>query len=285
LNRRVIIGIHGLGNKPKRRLLEDWWMASIAEGLARHGGGRKLRVRFELVYWADLMHPKPLEGAEISEPYMPAEGDGPLPRSAVNMRRVVTIRVREGLMNALGLASKVALGKNWIDEALKARMPDLHLYRTDEELRQAVQSRLIRRLRSARRWRRKVMLIAHSMGSLVAHDVLSEADCTVEDLEIEHFVTVGSPLGLEELKTVVQGPLRVPECVARWTNFSDPKDPVSSWDASIANDYKPNSRGVTVADRLVVNGYKNPEGRLNPHKIYGYLRTPEVSEAIAGFVR
>jgi len=285
LNRRVIIGIHGLGNKPKRRLLEDWWMASIAEGLARHGGGRKLKVRFELVYWADLLHPRPLEHAEITEPYVPAEGDGPLPRHAVTMRRVAVSRVREGVMKALGLASKVALGKDLIDDTLKAKMPDLHFYRTDETLHKAVQARLIRRLRSARHWRRKVIHIAHSMGSIVAYDVLKDADSTCKGLEIERFITVGSPLGLAELKTVVEAPQRVPECVARWTNFSDPKDPVSSWDASIANDYKPNSRGVTVSDRLVVNGYENSEGEPNPHKIYGYLRTPEISEAIVGFVR
>ena len=285
MSRRVIIGIHGLGNKPKRKVLEDWWMASIAEGLVRHGAGRKLKVRFELVYWADLAYEQPLRTADVSEPYVPAEGEGPLARADVTMRKVVASRAREGLLKALGLAAKVPLGKDFIEEALKLRMPDLHYYRADEALREAVQARLIRRLRSARRWRRKVMLIAHSMGSIVAYDVLKVADRDLKGLDVERFVTVGSPLGMAELKTVVEGPLRVPECVARWTNFSDPKDPVSSWDASIASDYKPNSRGVTVSDRLVVNGYENPEGRANPHKIFGYLRTPEISEVIAGFVR
>ncbi len=285
LNRRVIIGIHGLGNKPKRKVLEDWWMASIAEGLERHGGGRKLKVRFELVYWADILHPEPLRPTEMAEPYVAAGGEGPLPRATVSMRKVAASRMREGLLKCLGLACKVPLGETFVHDKLKTKMPDLHLYRTDEDLRRAVQARLLKRLRSARRWRRKVMLIAHSMGSIVAYDVLRDAQVTVKGLDIERFVTVGSPLGLAELRTVVQGPLGVPECVARWTNFSDPKDPVSSWDASIAGDYKPNSRGVTVSDRLVVNGYVSPAGKANPHKIYGYLRTPEISDSIAGFVR
>ena len=104
-------------------------------------------------------------------------------------------------------------------------------------------------------------------------------------LQISHFVTVGSPLGLADLKTVFEGPRQVPECVARWSNYSDPKDPVASWDTCLGDNYLPNSRGVTVSDHLVVNGYVNPAGKSNPHKIFGYLRTPEMSELIAGFLR
>ena len=29
---KVIIGIHGLGNKPQKNLLEEWWKAAINEG-------------------------------------------------------------------------------------------------------------------------------------------------------------------------------------------------------------------------------------------------------------
>jgi len=77
-------------------------------------------------------------------------------------------------------------------------MPDLHSYREDESLRQAVQERLIERLRAARRWRRQVMLIAHSMGSIIAYDVLREAGQTLPRLRLAHLVTLGSPLGLGE---------------------------------------------------------------------------------------
>ena len=29
---KVIIGIHGLANKPTEKLLKDWWKSSIKEG-------------------------------------------------------------------------------------------------------------------------------------------------------------------------------------------------------------------------------------------------------------
>jgi hypothetical protein len=285
LTRTIIIGIHGLNNKPAADILEGWWEAAIIEGLSRHAAGQKSKVHFRLVYWADLMYPKPLEVESMTDPYTVAEGSGPLPRAGLSVRMVTSARLRGSLARALETVSRVRLGQRVVSGTVEAKMPDLHLYNRDEHLREAVQARLIKRLRSGRRWRRKIMLIAHSMGSIVAYDVLRDAGRNLKGLEIEHFVTMGSPLGLADLKTVFEGPRLVPECVARWTNYSDPKDPVSSWDISLCDNYQPNSRGVTVSDQLVVNSYVSPSGKPNAHKIYGYLRTPELSELIAGFVR
>jgi len=284
LSRAIIIGVHGLDNKPRPDLLEDWWKAAISEGLARHGGGRKTKIRFRMAYWADLMYPEPLDPATMAEPYLAARGSGPLPRVGLSVRKVTSTRLRGSLGKLLEKASKVRLGERVVRGTVESKMPDLYFYNNDERLRTAVQDRVVKQLRYARRWRYKVMLIAHSMGSIVAYDVLRDAAAALKGLEISHFVTLGSPLGLAELRTVFAGPRYVPECVMQWSNFSDPKDPVSSWDASLSNNYRANSHGVTVSDNLVVNGYVNPAGKPNPHKIYGYLRTPELSELIAGFL-
>jgi hypothetical protein len=284
LSRTVIIGIHGLNNKPTADILEEWWKTSILEGLSRHAAGQKYKLHFELVYWADLMYGGPLDVAGLVDPYTPAEGIGPLPRVGLSVRKVTSARLRGSVGKALEKVSGVRLGQRMVRGTVEAKIPDLYFYNSDELLRQAIQDRLIRRLRAARRWRRKVMLIAHSMGSIVAYDVLRDGSRGLKGLDITHFVTVGSPLGLADLKTVFEGPRFVPECVARWSNFSDPKDPVSSWDTSLCDNYHANSRGVTISDRLVVNSYVSPAGKPNAHKIYGYLRTPEVSELIAGFL-
>jgi len=75
---KIIIGIHGLGNKPPKDLLEKWWQ-SIAEGLKIIGCPGK-NFNFELVYWADSLHPIPLNPDEtdkssdlyLDERYVPA---------------------------------------------------------------------------------------------------------------------------------------------------------------------------------------------------------------------
>lgn len=47
---RVIIGIHGLANKPPADEKTRWWKAAIAEGLARNEGLTDPDFLFEFVY-------------------------------------------------------------------------------------------------------------------------------------------------------------------------------------------------------------------------------------------
>ena len=57
---KVIIGIHGLGNKPCKKLLKRWWWSAIKEGQIRIGKFSYF-TRFELVYWADILNDRPLD--------------------------------------------------------------------------------------------------------------------------------------------------------------------------------------------------------------------------------
>ena len=74
---KIIIGIHGLGNKPPKELLAKWWKESIIEGLRKNNYSGK-DFNFELVYWADILHKNPLDPYEkdkenplyLKEPYI-----------------------------------------------------------------------------------------------------------------------------------------------------------------------------------------------------------------------
>ena len=60
-------------------------------------------------------------------------------------------------------------------------------------------------------------------------------------------------------------------------------------EAKLADDYEANDQGVKVIDMPVINAYKSPLDRdpankPNFHKSYGYLRTPELSNLVRGFV-
>ena len=75
---KVVIGIHGLGNKPPKELLAKWWKEAILEGLRKSSYPVK-DFDFELVYWADILHKNPLDPNEkdkenslyLNEPYIP----------------------------------------------------------------------------------------------------------------------------------------------------------------------------------------------------------------------
>ena len=57
--KQIVIGIHGLGNKPPAPQLKKWWLKSIHDGL-RAIGKESMKIPFELVYWADIINPEPL---------------------------------------------------------------------------------------------------------------------------------------------------------------------------------------------------------------------------------
>ena len=59
----VIIGIHGLGNKPPKHQLEHWWKLAMEEGLENNNYKVAL-PKFEMVYWADILCDKPLSEDE-----------------------------------------------------------------------------------------------------------------------------------------------------------------------------------------------------------------------------
>ncbi len=74
----IIVGLHGLANKPPAKNLDDWWKKSILEGLARNCGRTSSAIKFTSVYWADQRYPKPDDPKKMVEPYLKATGTGPL---------------------------------------------------------------------------------------------------------------------------------------------------------------------------------------------------------------
>ena len=133
---------------------------------------------------------------------------------------------------------------------------------------------------------RRILLVAHSMGSIIAYDALRMLERDAPSVRIEHLVTLGSPLGLAEVKLKVvaeHGAVRTPNNVGRWTNLADKRD-VATVAGELAQDFAPNDQGVGICDVAVINEYRGPTGAPNHHKSYGYLRTPELSEIAVEYV-
>ena len=87
------------------------------------------------------------------------------------------------------------------------------------------------------------------------------------------------------LKIVAEnGAARVPNNIGRWTNLADKRD-LAAVVGELAEDFVPSDHGVGIRDAGVVNDYRRPGGGSNPHKSYGYLRSPEFSEIVRDFAR
>jgi hypothetical protein len=281
MTQSVIIGIHGLNNKPAKDVLRDFWEDSLAEGLLRNNS-LDTPSTIQLVYWADIQHPKPLSEEEDKEPYVKASGEGTLPRYDSDISDTIRAFLAKWGGRKIDKAKDLIGLDEPVELLLGIKLMDLRDYYSDEEKRKKMRARLSDILRQHRN--DKIFLIAHSMGSIIAYDVLRQLEKT-EPTKVEHFVTMGSPLGLPFVTLKIRqefGATRSPENVRRWTNIADPRDRVAI-DCSLSEEYTANASGIQPQDKLVHNGYVSPSKKKNHHKIYGYLRAPEFSDVVREF--
>jgi thioesterase domain-containing protein len=117
-----------------------------------------------------------------------------------------------------------------------------------------------------------VLVVGHSLGTVIAYDVLSEAASAASAVPL--LVTLGSPLGYTEIQDVVTRPLRLPPPVQLWANFADPLDLIAL-DTSLADEFQGAPR---IIDALV----DNPSP--NNHAACGYLRASRVRSTVTAAV-
>ena len=80
---KIIIGIHGLANKPKEDVLKDWWYKSIQEGLEKNCQIPNAQFDFKMIYWADYLYKAQkhgdvnydFDGLFNEEPYVEAKSN------------------------------------------------------------------------------------------------------------------------------------------------------------------------------------------------------------------
>ena len=312
---KVIIGIHGLANKPPEEELRRWWKQSLVEGL-ENIGVENPELDFRIVYWAKLLYKYPLHREPYmqfdklydDEPYEPAD-----PRDLKAYKDSWRDDLRAAARGFVGSTVdklKESFGMDKLaDWALGELLRDLDFYYQDRKIphaggsgsaRKVLKEVLARTLEQASGEGKEILLIAHSMGTIISYDALRDlGNVSGNQVEIARYVTIGSPLGLPHVKWKIieerEGSekwqddpvLRTPSIVTGgWTNFADRKDPVAA-DLHLADDYGPNRSGVVVRDDLVANDYCATVDRVrkeNHHKSYGYLRTPELSACVKDFL-
>jgi len=270
----VIIGIHGLSNKPSQELLTEWWCKAILEGLKKNIGMDLDTINFSLVYWAREMYENPDQNPDA---YKEA-GQNTLKRyndSWLDYLRAKVLGFGGNMIDAM----KKIFGMDGIADLVLARkLSDLNTYYTNSLKRNNLRNMLKEEILSQSQNGRRIMVVAHSMGTIVAYDVLH----AIQGVSIEHFVTIGSPLGLPHVKYKIieeKTPVCTPAIVKKWTNFADRRDPVAI-DVYLKDDYQANHFGVRVVDDLVMNDWEGIH-----HKSYGYLRTPEFTDVVKDFLQ
>jgi hypothetical protein len=298
---KVIIGIHGLGNKPPKEILESWWKTAILEGLHKLGKSTKI-PQFELVYWADILYDKPMDEKItdkddpyfLDEKYIPGLSEF---KPEENSLRQKVLDFIEEQMDKLFLNEDLTVNYSGItDRIIHRYFKDLETYYQEEciddkeekcHARKVIRERLANTLEQYRD--DDILLVGHSMGSIIAYDVLT---FMIPDIDIHTFITIGSPLGFPVVqgkiaaewhsRRLVPPKLKTPPGVKKhWFNLADLKDRIALI-YDLSENFQPNYRGVQAEDFVVYNDYQSNHV-FNPHKSYGYLRTPEFARILNDF--
>lgn len=299
---KIIIGIHGLGNKPSKKILEGWWKQSIEEGLKNYLGYTK-DFQFELVYWADVFYNEPLNPLEndpdhplfIEEIYTPSPTDFvPTPHPI----RQKILDVLEEQLDKIFLNDDLTVNFSFIsDNIIRSYFKELDGYyekECDDIADIKCRARDIIRDRTAYIIKKyandEILIIGHSMGSIIAYDVLS---FTIPEVNINTFITIGSPLGLPVIRAKIAAesylnhitPIKLqtpPNVYNQWINYSDLEDKIALI-YNLTDKFDSNKYGIHVKNIVVDNNYKVNDHE-NPHKSFGYLRTPEMAGSILNFL-
>lgn len=286
LSTTPVIYIHGIGNQASKNDLKNQWDKALF--------GDKPHSQTQMAYWADILHPMPQptvtrdfattaasSGPPLSDEKLvtackelvPGDTDSQQFAEELALQllqpNVMTLHSdgRSGKFPPVPLPSRDKLYELFVKQFVR----DNAAYFCELAVRKQIQQRLRYLLSEVGE---PCVLVAHSQGTIIAYDVLSEPAST--KLNVRLFVTLGSPLGLKVIRNQVTKPLQIPKPVTRWCNFAARFDPVAH-DARLSDKYAPVGM---IVDRQIDNPLHKRTDLCSAHYALGYLAAGAVQQAI-----
>jgi len=137
----------------------------------------------------------------------------------------------------------------------------------------------------------RLLVIAHSLGSVIAFDALWELSYRRDSkITVDLFMTLGSPLGLNFMRHRMlnareTGARRYPTNIRRWANLTAIGE-MTALDRTLADDYREMlDLGLveSITDDINLQTYFRGSGGLNVHKCYGYMANQRTGAALAAW--
>lgn len=291
----LILYLPGLRPKPPPAVHRQELLRCLVEGVSRIDAGVAAEIRaadgsFDIIGWTFDFYAEhrdvELDRAGIEKVLRQREaGAADLAEAGALKRRVVRWLYR--------LADRLpVLIPQLADETMQLHLRDLRRYMTNEsDIADATRRLLKIPLRAASKTGRPVLLIGHSMGSVIAYETLwqlsrDSANKADRDLRVD-LITIGSPLGMRYIQRRLigrgeTGERRYPNNLRRWDNFAAIGE-MTAIDMTVRNDFAEMIALGLIDDisDTVVHNYFRQHGVLNVHAEYGYL----VNSAVATRLR
>lgn len=286
----IVIYVHGVGRHlPPRDLKLEWDLALF---------GRDRGTATRMAYWSDIVHPIRAKASKAAGAPDDLDPEAILAEAGVDSNNEPANAYVAGMLRSYGFdlapavrgARKRVLPLPQFARApisrafLKQFIADTAAYLFDDRKKAAIRKRLQDLLPTSTT---PVTIVAHSHGSIVAVEVLGKTT----GLNVVKLVTIGSPLGLQEVQDYLdlepgRKPFVRPACIDRWDNFADPLDPVA-FDKGLAGEFiaaREDSAGLrlgkVIVDELIINSRTFRLRGFNPHSAAGYLAHPKVRRSV-----
>lgn len=179
------------------------------------------------------------------------------------------------------------------NEKLEVHLRDVRRYaKNDNDIAEHIRRLLKVPLEAAAAAGRRVLLLAHSMGSVIAWDALWELSRVERrDVRIDLFLSMGSPLGSKFLQRRLlgvdrAGAERYPDNIRCWRNIAAIGE-LTALDRSLKNDFAPMIELGLVEDIVdyEIFCFYRSDGALNVHNEYGYLLHEQTARQVCEWWR
>ena len=194
----------------------------------------------------------------------------------------------------LTLGDHIPLLIRLLPEEVRSTANEINRYFNDtNHVASEIRELLAQTLRPLLEKKEHVLLIGHSLGSVIAYDTLWELSRQKEVKGKVDFLTLGSPLGMHYIQRRLLGmnenkKKSYPDRIGRWINLSAEGD-VTALNRNFNESFHPmleNGLIESIEDHShgIYNFFRSDEG-LNSHRSYGYMVNPAVGSIIANWWR
>ncbi|MBT8077367.1 MAG: hypothetical protein KJO31_02270 [Gammaproteobacteria bacterium] len=291
-----IIYVPGMRPKPEPEVHREALLRCILEGVRRKDAAVAASIEansdaFQIVSWTFAFYNQHRDIA-LDLPAI----EGVLQQQDATVQDIVDAHaLKRRLLRALYRAADNLpfLIPHFANEKMELHLRDLRRYVSNtNDVAELTRLMLKNPLLRAAEAGRPILLLAHSMGTVIAWETLWQLSrMSADDVPVDLLVTMGSPLGQRYIQKrllghTIENERRYPDNIRRWVNISAVGE-LTALDYELANDFAPMLRDGVVEEirDLSIYNYYREDGQLNAHAEYGYLVNKATASTICDWWR